>query len=68
MIFGKLMDVLAELGLKLEDDAKKQTRPTEHQPDESPSVKEEKDTADPKPSVTEESAAGDEKESPAPSV
>lgn len=30
-IVGKVMDVMAEFGLKLEDDAKKQTRPAEHQ-------------------------------------
>ncbi len=30
MIFGKFMDVLAEFGLKMEDDAKKATRPDEH--------------------------------------
>lgn len=30
MIFGKFMDVLAEFGLKMEDDAKKATRPNEH--------------------------------------
>ena len=29
-IVGKVMDVMAEFGLKLEDDAKKQTRPAEH--------------------------------------
>lgn len=31
MIVGKVMDVLAEFGLKMEDQAKKQARPTEHQ-------------------------------------
>lgn len=30
MIFGKFMDVLAEFGLKMENDAKKATRPNEH--------------------------------------
>jgi ferredoxin len=30
MIVGKLMDVMAEFGLKMEDDAKKATRPEEH--------------------------------------
>lgn len=30
-IVGKVMDVLAEFGLKMEDEAKKQTRPGEHQ-------------------------------------
>lgn len=30
MIVGKVMDVLAEFGLKMEDEAKKQTRPNEH--------------------------------------
>lgn len=29
-IFGKIMDVMAEFGLKLETDAKKATRPNEH--------------------------------------
>lgn len=29
-IFGKIMDVMAELGLKMEDDAKRAKRPTEH--------------------------------------
>lgn len=33
-IFGKVMDVLAEMGLKLEDDAKKEKRPEEHQTEE----------------------------------
>lgn len=31
MIVGKIMDVMAEFGLKMEDDAKKATRPNEHQ-------------------------------------
>ncbi len=30
MIFGKIMDVMAEFGLKMENDAKKATRPNEH--------------------------------------
>jgi uncharacterized 2Fe-2S/4Fe-4S cluster protein (DUF4445 family) len=30
-IFGKLMDVMAEFGLKLDDEAKKQQRPAEHE-------------------------------------
>lgn len=49
------MDVLAEMGLKLEDDAKKQNRPEEHQngDDDEPSVKEETSEAA-EPSVTEE--------------
>ncbi len=77
MIFGKLVSVLAELGLKLEDDAKKQTRPAEHQPDEEPSVKEETATGEPEPSVTEDTGTDeaipsitDEKETikPEPSV
>lgn len=33
MIFGKIMDVMAEFGLKMEDDAKKATRPNEHHSD-----------------------------------
>ena len=33
MIVGKLMDVMAEFGLKMEDDAKKATRPEEHNGD-----------------------------------
>jgi ferredoxin len=33
MIVGKIMDVMAEFGLKIEDDAKKATRPDEHQTD-----------------------------------
>lgn len=32
-VFGKLMDVMAEFGLKLDDEAKKATRPTEHEPE-----------------------------------
>ena len=48
------MDVLAEMGLKLEDDAKKQNRPEEHQNgDGEPSVKEETQEAA-EPSVKEE--------------
>ncbi len=31
MIVGKVMDVMAEFGLKMESDQKKQTRPNEHQ-------------------------------------
>lgn len=55
-IVGKIMDVLAEFGLKLEDEAKKQTRPEEHQTaDGEPSVSETKpDDNDNKPSVSEE--------------
>jgi len=68
MIFGKVMDILAEFGLKLEDDAKKQTRPTEHQADETPSVKDEDENVESEPSVTEETNTTDEKEVPAPSV
>ena len=30
-IFGKVMDVMAEFGLKLDDEAKKQKRPAEHE-------------------------------------
>ncbi len=42
MIIGKVMDVLADFGLKMEDEAKKQTRPNEHQSAKGePSVKEE---------------------------
>jgi hypothetical protein len=33
MIVGKIMDVMAEFGLKMEDDAKKATRPDEHNGD-----------------------------------
>lgn len=48
------MDVLAEMGLKLEDDAKKQNRPEEHHNgDGEPSVKEETQEAT-EPSVKEE--------------
>ena len=44
MIVGKVMDVLAEFGLKMEDEAKKQSRPNEHHTNEDgePSVKESK--------------------------
>lgn len=67
-IFGKLMDVLAEFGFKMEDEAKKQARPAEHQPDEQPSVKEaEPQTDEPQPSVKDDKVTG-EKESPLPSV
>lgn len=64
------MDVLAEMGLKMEDDAKKQKRPEDHQPagDGEPSVKEEtaenKTGEPPPPSVVEEEID----ENPAPSV
>ncbi len=34
LIVSKFMDVLAEFGLKMEDDAKKATRPSEHHEDE----------------------------------
>ncbi len=64
MIVGKFMDVLAEFGLKMEDEAKKQTRPNEHQTtDGEPSVKEEKNE-ETTPSVKEE----DESEETIPSV
>ncbi len=50
------MDVLAEMGLKMEDEAKKQARPEEHQNgDGEPSVKEETVEANAAPSVKEES-------------
>jgi len=63
------MDILAEMGLKLEDDAKKQKRPEDHQTaDGEPSVKEEtaedKTSEPPSPSVVEEKA----EENPEPSV
>ncbi|MCY7346146.1 MAG: hypothetical protein LH614_07970 [Pyrinomonadaceae bacterium] len=79
-IVGKLIDLLAEFGFKIEDEAKKQARPAEHQPDEEPSVKETAHQADEKPSVkeaehqTDESPSvkddkvTDEKEAPPPSV
>lgn len=74
MIVSKVMDVLAEFGLKLEDEARKQTRPSEHQTgdgdnDNQPSVKEEKNQDDGEPSVkedTDENVPG--AEPPPPSV
>jgi len=39
MIVGKFMDVLAEFGLKMEDEAKKQNRPNEHHTESEPAVK-----------------------------
>ena len=63
MIVGKLMDVLAEFGLKMDDEAKKQTRPAEHT-DPQPSVKEEPQPKNPQPSVKEETQSAD----PQPSV
>ena len=61
-IVGALMDVLAEFGLKMEADAKKQTRPAEHQTDEE----------DGQPSVSEENKSrktrGKKTEPPPPSV
>lgn len=69
MVVGKVLDVLAELGLKMEDDAKKQTRPGEHQTGEpQPSVKEENGSDDLEPSITEENKTTDKKEVPPPSV
>jgi len=69
MIFGKVVEVLAEFGLKMEDEAKKQTRPEEHQNGEGqPSVKEDDETVNPEPSIKEESKTTVEKDSPAPSV
>lgn len=57
-LVGKFMDVLAEFGLKMDEEAKKQTRPKEHQPekgDDQPSVSEETDkTDDDEPSVSDE--------------
>lgn len=68
------MDVLAEMGLKMEDEAKKQARPEEHQKKEDePSVKEEplenrtgEPSEPPPPSVTEEKTEAGEP--PLPSV
>lgn len=82
-IVSMAMDVLAEMGLKMEDEAKKQARPEEHQTaDGEPSVKEEKsEAAEPsvkeevgeatEPSVKEDSsetASGKDSEPPLPSV
>lgn len=74
-IVGKIMDVLAEFGLKMEEDAKKQTRPEEHQTtaDGQPSVSEEPKDKNPPPSVSEENedkktARGKKNEPPPPSV
>lgn len=39
MIVGKIMDVMAEFGLKIEDDAKKAKRPNEHHKEHQPDVK-----------------------------
>lgn len=81
-IVGKLIDVLAEFGFKMEDEAKKQARPAEHRTEEPPSpsvteeeedgnplpsVKEEDETADPLPSVKEDKTVNAEK-APPPSV
>ncbi len=68
------MDVLAEMGLKMEDEAKKQARPEEHQKtDDEPSVKDEpfedktgEPSEPPPPSVTEEKTKAGEP--PLPSV
>jgi hypothetical protein len=62
-LVGKLMDVLAEFGLKMEANAKKQTRPAEHQTD----------ASDGQPSVSEENknkktTRGKKTEAPPPSV
>lgn len=68
-IVGKLMDVLAEFGFRIEEEAKKRARPAEHRNGEpQPSVKEENETDEPEPSVTEEGKKTDEKEVPLPSV
>lgn len=64
-IFGKLVDVLAELGFKIEDEAKKQARPAEHQAENPPpSVRDEETEKNPSPSLKDESAEKD----PLPSV
>jgi len=70
-IVGKLMDVLAQFGFQMEDEAKKQARPAEHQPVEPPppSVTQEDETGAPQPSVKEESKkTGKAKVPPPPSV
>lgn len=62
------MDVLAEMGLKMEDEAKKQSRPAEHQPnDDEPSVRDEpfenisdEPSEPPPPSVKEEKSVNAE--------
>ncbi len=52
-LVGAFVDVLAQLGFKIENEARKQARPAEHQPGE-PSVKDTAETADAEPSVTED--------------
>jgi len=42
-IFGKMMDVMAEFGLKLEDDAKKSKRPSEHETENAEETSEKKE-------------------------
>lgn len=68
-LVDKFMDVLAEFGLKMDEAAKKQTRPKEHQSDDAddqPSVTEETPAAaEAEPSVTEETSDAGES---APSV
>ncbi len=63
-----MIDVLAEMGLKMEDEAKKQSRPAEHQPnDDEPSVRDEpfenisdEPSEPPPPSVKEEKSVNAE--------
>ena len=63
-LVGKFMDILAEFGLKMDEEVKKQTRPKEHQPNEEPSVSEETvDADDNKPSVSEETGNSDDEPS-----
>lgn len=59
-LVGKFMDVLAEFGLKMDEEAKKQTRPAEHRNgDGEPSVKEENHDDD-EPSIKEETLNADD--------
>ena len=55
LIVGKFVDVLAQFGFKMEDEAKRQARPAEHHSDGSqPSVTKKNKKAEAQPKVTEE--------------
>jgi len=63
LIFGKIVDVLAEFGWKIEDEAKKQSRPAEHHANEEPSVTESKKDTAPESSIKADDHTGDSKPS-----
>lgn len=60
-IVGKFIDVLAQFGFQIEDAAKKQARPAEHQTDKSPSdIKDDDDIIESQPKATKKNKKSDD--------